>query len=735
MDLSILIPARNEMFLAQTVNDILANIEADTEIIIICDGNWPEPPIVDNPRVTMVHHSKSIGQRAATNQAAKLSKAKFIMKVDAHCAFDKAFDAKIMKNFEYDWTVIPRMYNLHAFDWECQSCHNRTYQGPKPTKCEECKEAAEFERTIVWKPRRNCRSDFMRFDSELHFQYWKEFGKREEAQPKIAPTMSLLGACWILHRERYWDLGGMDEAHGSWGQMGTELACKSWLSGGQLLVNKDTWFSHLFRTQPGFGFPYPNPGVGTARKRSKDLWFNDAWPDAKYPLSWMLRKFAPIPGWEEEQIENLERTTKIGVISKADPEQVEHPEPLPFEELPPEEDAYEPEAVESAAVGEDATESEIFDPFVELEPSEETPQTPAEFETVPLEEFEAVEAEAEAKTESAPRKISSIPDCDPPALSLEERIAIEDAKQAQKQAPAPEPETDVELNGYVSEIAIPGYGVPIDVVAAPLTDEELDADIVPVIPEQEKTTSPNQSTLTKGCVFYTNNILDPTIAVAVQRQLDMCRQMHGLDLVTVSLQPMYWGKNFVLGGEPGYLTMFQQILKGLEESTADIIFLTEHDMLYHPCHFEFVPPLSEVFYYNENTWKVDAKSGQAVFYYTKQTSGCCAHRHLLIEHYKKRVERVAEEGFKRSMGFEPGCHKFPRGVDDYDAQRWMSEVPNIDIRHDNNLTHSRWSKDQFRSQRSCQGWNLADEVPDWGTTKDVFPKFLSALANPHQQIF
>ena len=742
MDLSILIPARNEMFLAQTVLDILENIEADTEIIIICDGNWPEPPIADHARVTMVYHSKSIGQRAATNEAARMSDAKFIMKADAHCAFDKGFDAKLMKTLEYDWTVIPRMYNLHAFDWECQSCHNRVYQGPKPVKCEKCEVAAEFERTIVWKPRRNCRSDFMRFDSELHFQYWKDFGKRPEAQGDFAPTLSLLGACWILHRERYWDLDGLDENHGSWGQMGTEIACKSWLSGGQLLVNKKTWFSHLFRTQPGFGFPYPNPGISSARKRSRDLWFNDSWPKAKHSLSWLLRKFAPIPGWEEEQIQNLEKTTKIA----EDPEQIVHPVPEPDRAAEATESFFE-----SAPIGQDEASESIFDPFVELEPESEpelSEETPEEFETVPLEEFEAAEAEAETKVKpeaditeieadiakaEASRALMPVPLSledrnralmPAPALSLEERVAIEEASRAEKTEPKPEIVIDQEV--VVAELP-PDLGFEV-IVSTPLTDAELDAEIIEPDEPPLTITSPNQATLTKGCVYYTDNQLDPTISVAVQRQLDICR--NGYDLITVSLQPMYFGKNFVIDAERGYLTMFQQILKGLEESTADIIFLTEHDILYHPSHFEFVPPLREVFYYNENTWKVDANSGQAVFYYTKQTSGCCAYRELLVRHYRKRVERVAKEGFKRAMGFEPGCHKFPRGVDDFDAQRWMSSTPNIDIRHDNNLTQSRWSEDQFRSQRSCQGWNLADEVPGWGVTKGQFSKFLAVLANP-----
>ena len=85
MDLSIIIPARNETFLSRTVDDILAHKEADTEIIAVCDGAWPDPPVVDDPRVHLIYHPQSIGQRAATNEAAKMSQAKYIMKCDAHC--------------------------------------------------------------------------------------------------------------------------------------------------------------------------------------------------------------------------------------------------------------------------------------------------------------------------------------------------------------------------------------------------------------------------------------------------------------------------------------------------------------------------------------------------------------------------------------------------------------------------------------------------------------------------
>jgi hypothetical protein len=114
----------------------------------------------------------------------------------------------------------------------------------------------------------------------------------------IVDTMSFIGAFWFMERDRYWELEGLDEAHGMWGQVGTEVACKTWLSGGRLCVNKNTWVAHFFRTQ--FGWPYhiTQGMVDRARAYSKDLWFNNKWPKQKYPLKWLVDKFAPVPGWE-----------------------------------------------------------------------------------------------------------------------------------------------------------------------------------------------------------------------------------------------------------------------------------------------------------------------------------------------------------------------------------------------------------------------------------------------------
>jgi len=299
-DLSVIIAAREEEFLQNTIDDVLKKMRGDTEIIVILDGYWPDNGMPIHERVTVVHHEESIGQRAAVNEGARISKAKYIMKLDAHCSVGRGFDLKLAKDCEYDWTVIPRMYNLWVFDWKCHKCGKRTYQADgKPEKCEDCGTTDRFEKKIVWKAKTNPVSDFMRFNKDMKFKYWRSYKDRPEAQGEICDLMSSIGACFFMHRERFWDLGGMDEDHGSWGQFGTEVACKAWLSGGRHVVNKKTWFAHMFRTGKGLGFPWPMSGRAAqfARKYSQDLWLNDKWEKATRTLSWIVDKFSPIPDW------------------------------------------------------------------------------------------------------------------------------------------------------------------------------------------------------------------------------------------------------------------------------------------------------------------------------------------------------------------------------------------------------------------------------------------------------
>lgn len=561
-ELSILIPSRNEMFTVRTLQDILVHSEADTEIIVALDG-W-ECEIPENDRVRVLRFAESIGQRAATNEAARISQGQYLMKVDAHCAFAPGFDRAMLDAFKEcgnDVTMVPVMRNLHAFDWVCPNGHRR-YQSPSGP-CKDCGQPTKMD--IIWKAKENPQSICYIFDSEPHFQYaprsWKQ---RPEMRGDLTETMSLQGSCFMVHRDRYFDLDLCEESYGSWGSQGIEVACKSWLSGGRVLCNRRTWYAHMFRTQGGdFGFPYEQSGkqIQSAKDKARDTFYCNAWPKQTRPLSWLIERFKPVPGWHCSD-KNV----------KADPQALER----------------------VTAAGK---------------------------------EFDRA-----------------------PSVLTANRPSV-------------------------------------------------------------------------GLVYYSDGHAPENILRSCRDQIKAC--CNGHDLVSVCLNPVDFGRSFHYEAERGYLTMFRQILKGIEESTADVLFLVEHDVYYHPSHFDFIPPREDTFYYDENVWHIRANDGHALFYNHMSTSMLCARRDLLLRHYQLRVAKVEKEGFTRYFGFEPGSHKPPRGCDDYGREPYLAQFPSLDIRHSENLTSNRWRKDQFRNQQQLYAWTEKKvwDLPGWDreTLRKVMP--------------
>lgn len=539
-ELSILIPARNEMFLARTIQDILENKTGSTGIIVGLDGQLSEPPIASHPDITIVYMSQSIGQRAMTNRLCRLSKAKYVMKVDAHCAFAKGFDTTLMADMQDNWTVAPTMRNLHVFDWVCPQGHRR-YQGPSGP-CEVCGEATE--RDIVWNPKQSPESTAYRFNKDLEFKYWGEYKARQQGD--IVDSLSLQGSCFMMTREKYWELNICDENWGSWGGQGAEVALKTWLSGGEVKINKKTWYAHLFRTQGGdFGFPYPNPGneQKKAKDSLRDTFLNDKWPLAKIKLNDLLEKFAPVPDWHDTTVR-------------------------------------------------------------------------------------------ENRTVGKPKK---------------------------------------------------------------------------------------------GVVYYTDSELDESIAELVRRQiLKGIKEKH---IVSVSLKSLNFGNNIALFLERGHLTMAKQILAGLEASDADVIFFCEHDVLYHPKHFDFIPPDRNKVYYNVNVWKVRSDGHAVKVDDCRQLSGLVAYRDVLIKHFQERVKRIQEQGYSNAIGFEPGTHNREERIDDLKSDIYSAEFPNVDIRHDSNLTPTKWSPDEFRNKKYAEGWTESHvtELDGWPFTESDFRKILQSI--------
>jgi len=521
MMLSILIPTRNEDILDRTLQDLLENIQGDTEILVVLDGWIPDPPLSHaDDRITIIYNPISKGQRAATNQAAKLAKGKYVMKIDGHCAFDKGFDVKMLDAFKItgdNVTMLPALRNLHAYDWVCDNGHRR-YQG-KVGVCPLC--GAKEHQDMVWLAKPHLRFTFT-FDKTMHFQYDGSQAKKPEslAQGMLRETMSIQGSCFMLTRVKYFELDICSENFHSWGQQGVEVACKTWLSGGRVISNLNTWYAHMFRTNNFGGFPYPNPEslVDENRELSRELFQRNKWPQAIHSFQWLLDRFKPNPYWDSEP--------------------------------------------------------------------------------------------------------------------------------------------------------------------------------------------------TKGAIFYTPNDLDEKIAKPIREQILKATKEKNIPVVSSSLKKMDFGvKNIRFPSlKKGYLTMFKQILGALENSTSDVIFFLEHDVWYSPSHFDFMPEDKNIFYFNNNVWKVDLNTGKSVKVdKCEQLSGMCVYRETALQWVREKYKEIETNGFDRH--FEP--QQILRGG-------WESKQPNIDIRHSGNLTPTRWSPDEFRNKDNAKGWiEVENELPEWGDIKPI----------------
>jgi len=231
-----------------------------------------------------------------------------------------------------------------------------------------------------------------------------------------------------------------------------------------------------------------------------------------------------------------------------------------------------------------------------------------------------------------------------------------------------------------------------------------------------------------GCIYYTSNDIDSKILSICQEQL---RKAWSGEIISVSLKPIDFGTNIVLENRvKSYPTMTDQIITALEASTADNVFFTEHDVLYHPSHFEFTPEKNDIYYYNINNWRWRYPLDTLINYDDLTSlSGMCCNRELAIKHYKLRKQKLEELGedptrqreprWARRFGYEPGTKKIKRGGltnEDFAVRR--SRFPNVDIRH--NRTFTRPKTFLFEFKHPPKGvWNetTIDNIPGWELRK------------------
>ena len=284
---SIIIPARKELFLQRTITDILSKAQGDIEVIVVLDGYWPNPPLKDDKRVIILHRSEARGMREAINAGVAIAKGKYIMKCDAHCMFDKGFDQVLSNDCDDNWVVIPRRHRLDAENW----CIQKQIQYKPPIDYEYITPPEYHDpRSGRWDQRTIERIDKPEYllDENMVFQ----------------------GSSWFMTKKHFDNyLGGLDSEHyGTFIREAYEIGLKTWLGGGRVMTNKKTWYAHLHKgAKYGRMYFLNSKEVNKGIAYCDDFWFNNRWPDAIHDMAWLIERFMPVPMWTPELIEKVRK--------------------------------------------------------------------------------------------------------------------------------------------------------------------------------------------------------------------------------------------------------------------------------------------------------------------------------------------------------------------------------------------------------------------------------------------
>ncbi len=200
----------------------------------------------------------------------------------------------------------------------------------------------------------------------------------------------------------------------------------------------------------------------------------------------------------------------------------------------------------------------------------------------------------------------------------------------------------------------------------------------------------------KTIVYYTDSRLE---AALFNKVIEIMRAAAGdIPIISVSQKPMPLGTNICVGHQQRtYLNLYRQVKLGLEKVPDDhIVYLVEHDVFYHPSHFEFEPPQKDAIYFNLNRfyWQRNAKFFlQSIG--KRALSQCVSYKPVLYEHIVEQVQ--LREQTIAATGKGPFAN-------------FKSDNPNVDIRHGGNFSKFGIFDKSAVSPRIL-------EIPYWGTPR------------------
>jgi glycosyltransferase involved in cell wall biosynthesis len=282
--ISVIIPSRQETFLAATVEDLLEKAMRDIEVIVVLDGPCEDPGLPDDSRVRVIRHSKPLGMRACINDGVAIAEGEYLMKCDAHCIFAYDFDRFLVDYTEDNWLVIPRRWSIDGENWVVND--QRSFVDYEHFNYPHYKPPHIGLYTVRWHKRRD-----------------KHLGSSHH---KIDDNMAFQGSCWLTTADHFRNvIGRLDEEYfGMWAGEPQEMGLKTWLSGGRVVVNKFTWYAHLHKGRHYKTYNKNRTDISVGMARVVDYWMNNKWEGRANYFEWLVDKFWPIPTWPEDWMDH-----------------------------------------------------------------------------------------------------------------------------------------------------------------------------------------------------------------------------------------------------------------------------------------------------------------------------------------------------------------------------------------------------------------------------------------------
>ncbi len=284
--LSIAIPSRNEKFLNQTILDVLKNTGDEVMIYPVLDGytvEEPEPIIDSRVRYLRIPHGDGKNhKRQGINMMVDQCNTEFVMSLDAHCMVAPNFALQLIEDhFQNNLVQVPRRNRLDAENW----CIQEQVDDRPPI---------DFE-YIQFHP--------LVSEHKIHGFRWDD-RTHKHMEELIVDTITFQGSCWFMTKDWFKERGFMDLKYQGWGQEAECISFETWLNGGRVVSNKNTWYAHLHKGRL-YGRMYTlHKSLNEASYAySFNLWLRER---NDFFIS-LCEKFEPMPNWPKNWKDQLRK--------------------------------------------------------------------------------------------------------------------------------------------------------------------------------------------------------------------------------------------------------------------------------------------------------------------------------------------------------------------------------------------------------------------------------------------